>query len=197
MDVLERLYQYHQPLSEVTREQGTSRVLLSPLTPILALNAAYGASDLLPAPKLVLSQKPVSGLRLVQAIQVGHFQQQTSEPAHLVEQVSWLQTRTFAKVLCHAWGMPTWEELVSQHLSMKLQEHREYVPLLSYQEGQPTGCALLKENQVHLWGVSQKNALTDLLNYAAQFSGQKIETTLTAGFDVPLQDQVLLGYWLA
>lgn len=193
MDILEHLYLYHRPLAEKVQGQ----VLFSPLTPILALNAAYGETGLLPAPKLVLSRKPVPGLTLVQALQVGMYQPQDTEASHQVEQVSWLQTRMFANVLCQAWGMPAWEERVSQHLSMKLQEHREYVPLLCYQAGALTGCALLKENQVHLWGAMQKDALPDLLNYAAAFSGGPIETTLTAEFDVPLQNQVMLGYWLA
>ncbi|GGJ26417.1 hypothetical protein [Deinococcus roseus] len=196
MNWLDGLYAYHQPLSEVTRGQDNSRVLAAPLTPILALNAAYGDSEVLPAPRLVLSQKPVSGLRLVQAIQVGLYLPDGADPGHQVEQVSWLQTRQFAKVLCQSWGMPSWEEPISQHLSMKLQEHREYVPLLCYQEGQLTGGALLKNRQMHLWGVLQPEALKDLLNYAAAFSEGTIETTLTAGFELPLQDKAMLGYWL-
>lgn len=189
MEVLDRLYAYHQPLAASASEG----VLAAPLTPILGLNAAYGNH---PEAPLCLSGPPIKDRQLVQTLQVGTVSEVSPSGRHLVEQVNWLQTRNFARVLCQSWNLPEWEKPVSQHLSMKLQEHPEYIPLLCYQAGHLTGCALLKEHQVHLWGVMQPDALPDLLHFALAFTGSEIETTLTAGHAVPLENRTLLGYWL-
>ena len=127
---------------------------------------------------------------------MGHFLGTQHPPEHHVEQVNWLQMDLFSQVLCQAWEVPEWHKQVARHLSLTLQKNPAYTPLLCYQDFQLAGCGLLLGNQMHLWGALTRGALLDLLNYSLLFSGGKVETSLPAGFEVPLQNVVQLEYSL-
>jgi|GEM_PF-1906158 len=187
-EALESLHTYFAPLSELQFTRGGVKVLYTPKSPVLGLNAAYGYSPeadaffvgkYAPSLFLLLESQVLElfgpgsrgSFTLEQSIKVGLYSptselEQASyhvEP-YYVEQVPWTRAGTAAGILAAAWLDASWSEMLTHHLSKSLERNREYLLLLAYpRRGEtPVGTALVQVSsrlRVHLWGTLEGHTL--------------------------------------
>ncbi len=206
---LEAYLGYYTRLASERRALRGATVLHTPGSPLLGANAAFADGEegftraalwlhARGAPALFASTRPLTG-QPVQTLTLGRFAVPAAgavPPDLRVEQVSSQHLALIAQVLTAAWDLPDWSDALNLSLRRALDGDRAATWLVAYRSDTLVGAALLLGTAVHLWGVTEPDALPTLLGTAATLAGGAVETSAPEGWNLALEKSGALHFSL-
>jgi hypothetical protein len=131
-------------LEQVFLRRGKSGILILPDDPNLKLAASN--AQFVPYSSLVL------------------LEVQSEMSDLIVEQVSWTQASTLAKVWCLQHAALAWEEMVAREIVRAMQKFPILTAYLAFEDHEPTGMMLALETGFSGWLAGEMKALQALTN---------------------------------
>ncbi len=116
----------------------------------------------------------------------------------IVEQVSWSQASTLARVWCLQNSALDWQELVAKEIARAMQENPKLTAYLAFEDHQPTGMMIALEPGFSGWlagGTKALQALTQRLS--SDFEHAIVTVPLEKSSSFPKAREIgRLGVWL-
>ncbi|MFN3265671.1 MAG: hypothetical protein ACK41E_02420 [Deinococcales bacterium] len=142
--------------------------------PALEVNAGYG-TDLtvlkvctarLGRPCLLLTANPASGWQILSELTKLEWLPKFTESDIQIEQVSWLQAQTLARVWCEQHQALDWQHFVAPELARVLQKTPEMSAYIAYLEHNPVGMMLVMPNNAWCCDKNTQETFSNLLPFA-------------------------------